>query len=152
MKVRKQLSFDLDTNVLKEMFGGEKYTKAYSDIKSFMKKNDCVHIEGSVYMSNRTMSNLEVLNLLADLKEQYPYMTKCVRAIHQANISNIHSLNAEFEYDGTPGKFAAADLKQQKENIPDKTSVLARLKDKQEEAKAYNNGHNAAQLENKKER
>jgi virulence-associated protein VapD len=106
MEVRKQLSFDLDTTVLKEIFGEENYTRAYSDIQSFMKKNDCKHIEGSVYMSNQSMSNLEVLNLLADLKEQYPYIIKCVREMHQANISDIHSLSAEFEYDGTPGEFA----------------------------------------------
>ena len=54
------------------------------------------------------------MNLLADLKEQYPYITKCVREMHQANISNIHSLSAEFEYDGTAGKFAQKeDVKQE---------------------------------------
>jgi hypothetical protein len=52
------------------------------------------------------MSYLEVLNLLADLKEQYPYITKCVREMHQADISDIHSLRAEFEYDGTAGEFS----------------------------------------------
>lgn len=93
--MRKQLSFDLDTSVLKEIFGEDNYAKAYSDIKSFMKKNDCEHIEGSVYMSNYDMSNLEVLNLLADLKEQYPYITKCVREMHQAFILEVAKATSE---------------------------------------------------------
>lgn len=151
MAKRKQLIFDIDTKVAEQILG-DGYRTLYSDIRIFLDKEQFEHIEGSAYMSKNPMTNLELSNILKYLKVQYPYLEKCVREIHQADISNVHSLSHIFEYDGTPGKFAAAGLNQQKENIPDKTSVLARLKDKQEEAKAYNNGHNAARLENRKER
>lgn len=155
MAKRKQLIFDIDTKVAEQILG-DGYRGLYSDIRSFLDKEQFEHIEGSAYMSKNPMTNLELSNILKYLKVQYPYLEKCVREIHQADISNVHSLSHIFEYDGTPGKYAAAGLKQQKENIPDraeeKTSVLAKLKHKREEAKVYNGQRNAVQLENNKER
>lgn len=122
MKKRKQLSFDLDTNIAKEMFGEKKYTKAYSDIRRFMEENDWKHIEGSVYMSNESIENTDIFFLISNLKKQYPYITKCVRNMHQADISNIHGLQHYFEYDGTPGNFVQQEHlqeeSQQEENQP----------------------------------
>ena len=37
MEKRKQLTFDIDTNVAKEILGEKSYTTAYANIKSFMK-------------------------------------------------------------------------------------------------------------------
>lgn len=110
MEKRKQISFDIDTNVAKEILGESKYTSIYSNIQSFMRKEGWEHIEGSVYMSTEPLSNTKVSMLIDRLKKEYPYITKCVRDMHQADISKVHSLEAQFEYDGTPGKFA------QKEN------------------------------------
>lgn len=110
MEKRKQISFDIDTNVTKEILGESKYTSIYSNIQSFMRKEGWEHIEGSVYMSTEPLSNTKVSMLIDRLKKEYPYITKCVRDMHQADISKVHSLEAQFEYDGTPGKFA------QKEN------------------------------------
>lgn len=103
---RKQIIFDLDTNVCKEIFGEYKFRQPYTDIRNFFKENEFTHIEGSSYMSNYGMSNLALSDLVDSLVEKYPYLAKCIRKIHQADISNIHSLESHFEYDGTPGKFA----------------------------------------------
>lgn len=103
---RKQITFDLDTNVLKEIHGKKSYTKGYSDIKSFMEKNDFKHIEGSVYSSVKTMNNQEVLDLIDSLKEEYEYLDKCVRDMHMTDIGETHSLGGQFSYDGTAGEFA----------------------------------------------
>ena len=70
------------------------------------------HIEGSVYMSKSPISNIMVLNMLKKLKKEYPYLTKCFREIHQADVSKVHSLSKQFEYDGTPGRFAKPELTQ----------------------------------------
>lgn len=103
---RKQLSFDLDIHVCKKILGDANYTKAYKDMRKFFESNDCTHIEGSVYMSNKGMSNLDILHTVSDLLTEYPYLSKCIRSMHQADISNVHSLEEYFEYDGTPGTFA----------------------------------------------
>lgn len=109
MQRRKQLTFDIDTKVAKEILGKSNYTTAYSNIKSYMKSRRWIHIEGSVYMSQKPMSNTMVALFISDLKKQYPYLSKCIRNIHQSDISNIHSLDHLFEYDGTPGKFVQKD-------------------------------------------
>ena len=103
---RKQISFDLDTGILKEIHGEKNYTKAYSDIRSFMESNDFEHIEGSVYASKNTMNNQKVMDLIEDLKEKHEYLDKCVKGMHQTDIGDTHSLTWQFNYDGTPGKFA----------------------------------------------
>lgn len=107
---RKQITFDLDTNVLKQIHGEKNYTKAYTHIRTFMENNDFEHIEGSAYASINKMSNTKVLRLIADLQDKHEYLKKSVKDIHQTDIGESHSLNNHFEYDGTPGKFAQKDM------------------------------------------
>lgn len=109
---KKQISFDLDTKVAKAILGKSNYIKAYLDIRKFMEKEGWKHIEGSVYMSKSPISNIMVLNMLKKLKKEHPYLTKCFREIHQADVSKVHSLSKQFEYDGTPGRFAKQELTQ----------------------------------------
>lgn len=134
---RKQFSFDLDTDVCKKILGDKNYTKAYKDIGNFLKENDCSHIEGSVYASNHGLDNMGVVRLLGDLLEKYPYLTKCVKEIHHANVPNIHSLNQYFSYDGTPGQYELQENKvgDHKREPPDKPSVRHQLEENKEKVK-----------------
>lgn len=103
---RKQLTFDIDTNIAKEILGEKNYTTAYANIKNFMKNEGWLHIEGSVYMSAKPLSTTQVAHLINSLKKEYPYLTKCIKNMHQSDVSKVHSLNFHFDYDGTAGKFA----------------------------------------------
>lgn len=106
MSNRKQLSFDIDTNVVKEILGEKNYTHVYADIRKFMESKGWEHIEGSVYMSKQEQDNADISFLIDELKGQYPYIEKCVKGMHQADILNIHSLQHHFDYDGTCGEYA----------------------------------------------
>lgn len=55
---RKQLSFDIDTKVAKAILGKNNYIKAYLDVRKFLEKEGWEH----------------------------PYLTKCFREIHQADV------------------------------------------------------------------
>jgi len=84
-----------------------------------------MHIEGSVYMSRKPLSATKIAHLINRMKKKYPYLTKCIRNMHQADISNIHSLEHHFEYDGTPGIYAkekdiSKDTKQRKKSTKQK--------------------------------
>ncbi len=130
MAKRKQISFDVDTKVAKQIFSEKNYTQIYADIRSFMKGKGWKHIEGSVYMSDRSMSNADISYMLRDIKSQYPYLEKCIKEIHQADVSNVHSLNQYFSYDGTPGKYERPPEKTadgHKREPPRKSSVLDQL-------------------------
>lgn len=136
MKRRKQITFDIDTNVAKQIFGEQNYTKIYADIRNFMDKERWKHIEGSVYVSGTAVEDMDVFLLIKRLKNRYPYMDKCVREMHQTNVSKVHSLNYYFAYDGTPGQYEQKQQEQTKSNHkkspPKKTSVRDKLKQNQE--------------------
>ena len=78
MNSRKQIIFDLDTKVLKQIFGENKYTQAYYDIKSFMLKKGFEHIEGSAYASIKGMANYKVLETLRKLKRNILTLIKAL--------------------------------------------------------------------------
>lgn len=138
MAKRKQIAFDIDTNVAKEILGEKKYTDIYAHIRRFMEKKDWQHIEGSVYMSSKPMDNADIFFLIKDMKKQYPYLDKCVKEMHQTDISKVHSLDKYFKYDGTPGKYA--QIYEQKESNhkkspPEKQSVIKKLEKSKESIK-----------------
>ncbi len=137
MPKRKQVSFDIDTNVAKKIFGEQSYTKIYANIRGFMEKKGWKHIEGSVYMSNHSTTNGDILYMIDEIKEKYPYLEKCVREIHQADVSNVHSLNQYFSYDGTPGQYEQQENKVDghKQKPPDKPSVRRQLIENKERVK-----------------
>lgn len=155
---RKQLSFDLDTDICKKILGDEKYTKAYKDIRTFFERNGCLHIEGSVYMSNHRLGNVDVARLVGKLLKEHPYLSKCIREIHQADVSSVHSLNQYFSYDGTPGQYEQQENKVEghKREPPDKPSVRRRLEENKERVKRNeqnsNRGDRANSHHNRDER
>lgn len=132
---RKQLIFDIDTNVCEQILG-KGYRKTYDRIEKFLLKNGFSHPQGSGYVSNELLSNMDVFVLTDKLLEQYPYLLKCIRDIRVADVGDINSLNHLFEYDGTPGKYAAyeADAKRGKE----KPSLRGKLADRNKKAKQEN--------------
>lgn len=134
MAKRKQISFDIDTKVAKRIHGEQGYARIYADIRRFMKKEEWKHIEGSVYMSAHPMSNADVAYMIKELKKQYPYLEKCVREIHQTDVSNIHSLNQYFTYDGTPGKYEQHEneVAGHKKEPPDRPTVHSQLEKNKE--------------------
>lgn len=127
---RKQVIFDIDTKIAKMIFGEQKFRQPYADIRTFFKKNDFSHIEGSAYMSNNAISNLALSDLIDRLLEEYPYLTKCIKRIHQADISNIHSLESHCQYDGTPGKFSQEEASHENSTMKH-TSLSERIAHKQ---------------------
>lgn len=135
MVKRKQLTFDIDTNVAKKILGEQNYTNIYANIRRFMEKEGWKHIEGSVYMSNKPLDNGDVIYLIQDMKKQYPYLDKCIREMHQTDISKIHSLNYYLEYDGTPGRYEQNQEQKERGHSkapPSKPSVINKIEKNKE--------------------
>lgn len=135
MDKRKQISFDIDTSVTRKILGEKGYTAIYAAIRRFMEKENWKHIEGSVYMSEKPLSNADVFYMIRDIKKQYPYLDKCIKEIHQADISNVHSLNQYFNYDGTPGQYERPPEKESdghKREPPKRSSVREQLQKNKE--------------------
>ncbi len=50
------------------------------------------------------MSNTKAAKILDSMIKENPYLTKCIRDMHQTDISENHSLAYRFDYDSTPGR------------------------------------------------
>jgi len=88
-KMRKQLTFDLDTNELKATFGNGNYTKGYRLLKYFFRDNGFTNIQSSVYNSNEKMSKPSMVFLLLDLKKKEPWVKTCLKKISITNIKGM---------------------------------------------------------------
>ena len=71
-KYHKQLIFDLDTILLRELYG-DSYTDVYYWIRSFLSANGFDHIEGSGYLSREPISDLQLAQILVSLVQKYPF-------------------------------------------------------------------------------
>lgn len=99
---KRQLIFDLDTKVSEKILGAG-YRKIYKDIELHLKQYGFEHAEGSGYISISEISDYKLYKILDELKKKYPYITKCIRDMHVADVISLNSLDNLFEYDGTPG-------------------------------------------------
>jgi len=103
---RKQISFDLKQDLLKEYYPNPKLSKsqghhknAYKDIKKFFKKEGWEHRQGSVYASKQAMTHLSVLRMVDKLAQQMPWLHKCieVNGIDITDIGDNYSLYKDLQ-------------------------------------------------------
>lgn len=98
-KSRKQIAFDLDTNLLKIYYPNQSWNQAYYDIKIHMLKNGFSWVQGSVYISNKKITNFRVANILEELAEKNPWLNICMRDCRESNIEKEHNVTHIFRND-----------------------------------------------------
>ena len=96
-KIRKQLTFDLDTNELKNEFGKGNYTKGYRLLQRYLIKNDFEHRQGSVYCSFKVTNVLELAIILAKLRKTCPWLKTCLRRMDIANVGLLHEVTKVYK-------------------------------------------------------
>lgn len=101
---RKQITYDIDTEIAKRIFGPG-YRRIYLYIKTNFEKFGFTHIQGSVFHSTMPMNKTEVSFCINVMIKNCPGLEKCIRDIRVADITKENSLNYLFDYDGTLGKY-----------------------------------------------
>ena len=94
---RKQITFDLDTAALKLYYPTDSWNNAYDVIKRHMIKNDFSWLQGSVYVSNKPITSVEVTNILDELIVNNLWLSVCMRDCRETNIGKEHSKNHVFD-------------------------------------------------------
>ncbi len=94
-EIKRAINFDLDTNELLKHF--KNTHKAYSDIKSFMKKNGFEHRQYSGYISNNPISESEITILTNTLNEQFKWLKYCVQKYDVTEIGETYDLKYIFD-------------------------------------------------------
>lgn len=97
VKGRKQVSFDLDINALKKYYPNKNWRNAYLIIKRHMIKNGFIWLQGSVYISEKYISSIQVTYIIDDLVEKNFWLNYCMRDCRESNIGKEHSKNHLFD-------------------------------------------------------
>lgn len=89
--MRKAINFDINTKKYEEITNKPAPT-AYSQIKSFLKKNGFEHRQGSGYISKDSLDDLVIVALITNMTLKYKWLKDCVKQIDVTNIGRQHSL------------------------------------------------------------
>lgn len=88
---RKEIAFDLDTKKLQKFYPKKDWRYAYREIRSFMRKNNFIWRQGSVYVSEGLWKNPEIAELLNNLANKQPWLNLCMRDCTVTNIGVAHN-------------------------------------------------------------
>lgn len=94
---RKQVAFDLDTDALKIYYPTESWNNAYDVIRRHMENNGFNWLQGSVYVSQKPITSVEVTYILDELVTKNLWLNACMRDCRETNIGREHNKNHIFD-------------------------------------------------------
>ena len=87
------VTFDIDTNCLKEQFGDINIANdVYTKIKKFMTSNGFEWKQGSVYFGDETINAVTCVTTVQRLAIEVPALTACVKDIRMLKIEEYNDL------------------------------------------------------------
>ena len=86
----KAINFDLDTNKLKEKF--ENYTQAYNDVRKAFHKQGFEHRQGSGYVSDHPVTNLDVYVCVINIMIELNWLPNCVKKFDVTDIGDTYDM------------------------------------------------------------
>lgn len=92
------ITFDMDTNCLKENYHGNSYNNAYADIKTILAKHGFDNIQGSVYLGHENVSEAHGTIAIQELTARFDWFYSCISNIKFYRLES--DLNAQFIADG----------------------------------------------------
>jgi len=92
------ITFDMDTNCLKDNYHGNHSTNAYADISRILGKHGFDGIQGSVYLGREGISEAHGTLAIQELTARFDWFYTCVSNIRFYRLES--DLNAQFIADG----------------------------------------------------
>lgn len=89
--MRKNINFDIDTNMYIKMTG-KAAPSAYYELRKFLENNDFLHRQGSGYVSKYPMKQDEIYNLVKKMVDKLPWTKSCVREFDVTSVGKQFSL------------------------------------------------------------
>lgn len=94
-KARKQITFDLNTKQMK--IDGLNPSIIYNDIRTKLEKLNFTHTGGSVYMSDTTMTKLELEEKVGALVNRMPLLSYYINSFTVTNIGKQYELSTNIK-------------------------------------------------------
>lgn len=92
------ITFDMDTNCLKDNYHGNSYNNAYADIKNILARHGFENIQGSVYIGREGISEAHGTIAIQELTARFDWFYSCISNIKFYRLES--DLNAQFIADG----------------------------------------------------
>ena len=84
--------FDLDTNSLKDVYGGPSWNNAYTDFRNFLRKRGFEWQQGSTYFGDETVNEVSCVLTIQDLTDAFDWFAPVVRDIRMLRIESNNDL------------------------------------------------------------
>ena len=88
------ITFDMDTNCLKDNYHNMSYNNAYYDLRNVLEKHGFEHLQGSVYLGQEGVSEAHGTLAIQELTAKFDWFYPCVSNIKFYRIES--DLNADF--------------------------------------------------------
>ncbi len=95
------ITFDLDTQVLEQSYGGASWRNAYADIRNALRESGFDWQQGSVYFGNDDVTAVTCVLAVQDLTRRYPWFRPSVRDIRMLRIEENNDLVPAIEQAAT---------------------------------------------------
>ena len=84
--------FDLDTNSLKDVYGGPSWNNAYSEVRAFLTKRGLGCQHGRTYFGDETVNEVSCVLTIQDLAETFDWFAPSVRDVRMLRIESNNDL------------------------------------------------------------
>lgn len=101
---RKAINFDLDTRKLKELYPSTSpngWRQAWAQIESFLKEQGSIHVQYSGYQSLEPMWTNEVLIVMENLQNKYPWFRECATSADVTLVTDRYNILEHLQNQGT---------------------------------------------------
>lgn len=90
------ITFDLDTEKLKELYRNSSWNNAYYDIQWLLEGYGFNRQQGSVYFGDQTVEAVTCVNAVQDLEATFDWFVPCCRDVRMLRIEEYNDLSKAF--------------------------------------------------------
>ncbi len=94
------ISFDLDTQILQEIYPSASWNNADADIRNFLEANGFIHQQGSVYFGSEAIDVVTCVMAAQNLAAEFPWFEPSIRDIRMLRIEDNNDLMPALKLSG----------------------------------------------------
>ena len=91
--------FDLDTDMLKQLYPNASWNNAYNDVRNYLTQRGFEWRQGSTYFGDETIDAVRCVRVVQKLSKKYPWFQPSVKDIRMLRIEENNDLMMAFDED-----------------------------------------------------
>jgi len=91
------ITFDLDTELLSELYDGDSFENAYRDIRNHLENNGFEHMQGSVYFGNSRIDAVNCITVIQSFALEHEWFVPSCKDIRMLRIEENNNVMPALE-------------------------------------------------------